>query len=73
MIFIYQLERYEFILIILFLIALSAIVFYFSLRSRKKYKCPECGESVNVEHMETARCGMCGSLLRKEEEKNETA
>ncbi|MDM8524018.1 hypothetical protein QUF80_11680 [Desulfococcaceae bacterium HSG8] len=63
----YRLERYEFFIIIIVLIVLSAIFYYLSVRSRKQYKCPECGESVNVEHMETARCGMCGSLLKKED------
>jgi ribosomal protein S27AE len=68
MFFFYNLDRYEFLIIIVVLIILSVIFYYFSVRSRKKYKCPECGEFVNVEYMETTRCGMCGSLLKKKEE-----
>ncbi|MDM8549360.1 hypothetical protein QUF72_04745 [Desulfobacterales bacterium HSG2] len=66
MLLFYQLERYEFFIIIGFFIALSVVFYFLAVRSRKTYKCPECGESVRVEQMETARCGMCGSLLKKE-------
>ncbi len=64
MIFIYSLERHEFILLILFLAVVAAICYYFAVKSRKTYTCPECGEKTKVEHMETSRCGMCGSLLK---------
>ena len=67
MLFLYQLERYEFFIIVGFFITLSVLFYFLAVRSRKTYKCPECGESVQVEHTETARCGMCGSLLKKEE------
>jgi len=67
MLFFYQLERYELFIIIGFFIVLAVVFYFLAVRSRKTYKCPECGESVQVEHMETARCGMCGSLLKKEE------
>jgi len=71
MLFIYSLERHElFFLIVLFFI-IAAICYYFAVKSRKFYTCPECGEKMKVEHMETARCGMCGSLVNqdKREEK----
>lgn len=66
MIFIYSLERHELFLLIAFLLILAALVYYFAVRSRKSYTCPECGEKFKVEHMETARCGMCGSQLKQD-------
>lgn len=67
MIFIYSLERHEFILLFVILAVITAICYYFSVKSRKTYTCPECGEEVIVEHMETSRCGMCGSQLKLNE------
>ncbi len=58
------------ILYILFALTFGVLFYYLAVRSRKTYTCLECGESVRVEHMETARCGMCGSLL-KESKKEE--
>lgn len=53
-------------MIYIFLVLTFGILFYYlAVRSRKTYTCPECGESVRVELMETARCGMCGSLLKE--------
>jgi rRNA maturation endonuclease Nob1 len=44
---------------ILFLLGL---LFYFLARkSRKNYRCPECGESFRVEHMSVSRCKVCGT------------
>ncbi|MBM9518915.1 hypothetical protein JWG39_03685 [Desulforhopalus vacuolatus] len=68
MIFIYSLERYEFILLLIFFAVVAAVCYYFAVKSRKTYTCPECGEKVKVEQMETSRCGMCGSLLKKDKE-----
>ncbi|MCP4346662.1 MAG: hypothetical protein GY795_14190 [Desulfobacterales bacterium] len=55
------------IIIICIVIVFGGFFYYLAVRSRKTYRCPECGESVRVEHMETARCGMCGSLLEEKE------
>jgi ribosomal protein S27AE len=63
MLFIYSLERHELLLLISVFLILAAVCYYFAVRSRKTYTCPECGEKTKVEHMDTARCGMCGSLL----------
>jgi ribosomal protein S27AE len=50
------------------IIAILAVVFYyFSVQSRKFYRCPQCGEKVRVEHMKASRCGMCGAPLKQEE------
>lgn len=68
MIFIYSLERHELILLLTFLAVIAGICYYFAVKSRKSYTCPECGEKVKVEHMETSRCGMCGSLLKQDQE-----
>lgn len=66
MLFIYSLQRHEMIFLISAILILAAIVYCIAVRSRKTYTCPECGEKTRVEHMDTARCGMCGSLLHED-------
>jgi len=53
---------------ILAALPILCIVFYFfSVSSRKSYRCPQCGETVkNVEYMQAKRCGMCGAPLTEE-------
>ena len=34
-----------------------------SVKSRKYYKCPECGESFRSEHMDAQCCKVCGAKL----------
>lgn len=68
MVFLYMLQRHEAVILLVLLAVAAIVCFYFAVRSRKRYRCPECGEQVRVEHMETARCGMCGSLLQREKE-----
>ncbi|PID76521.1 MAG: hypothetical protein CSB24_06225 [Deltaproteobacteria bacterium] len=63
MFFIYNLQRFEFFILVALVLAAGGIFYYFSVKSRKTYECPECGEKLAVEHMESARCGMCGSEL----------
>lgn len=63
MIFFYNLERHETVILFLIISMLAALFYYLAVKSRKSYTCPECGEKMKVEHMETARCGVCGSLL----------
>lgn len=49
------------------ILLILAVFFYFlSVRSRKSYNCPQCGEKVRVEHMKASRCGMCGTPLKQE-------
>lgn len=46
-------------------ISLIALFFYLRARkSRKNYKCPECGESFRVEHMSVSRCKVCGTEVQ---------
>lgn len=66
MLFIYSMERYEFIFLVLAVIIIAAICYYFAVKSRKSYTCPECGEKINVEYMEARHCGMCGALLNQD-------
>jgi ribosomal protein S27AE len=48
------------------LLLLGLVLYFFSVCSRKSYRCPQCGESIkNVEHMQAKRCGMCGAPLEK--------
>ena len=48
---------------------LLALLFYFLARkSRKNYKCPECGESFRVEHMSASRCKVCGTEVEATED-----
>ena len=50
------------------IILLGLIFYFFSVRSRKSYRCPQCGERIRVEHMEAENCNMCGAPLKKEAE-----
>ena len=55
-----------FMLIFGFLL-LALVLYLFAVSSRKTYKCPVCGETIQVEYMQTNRCGMCGSQLKEKE------
>ena len=56
-------------LILLAFIGLGLVFYYFSVRSRKSYRCPQCGERItDVEHMNAKRCGMCGAPLETTKE-----
>lgn len=51
-------------IVIIGLIVVCALIAYDkSLKSRKYYKCPECGESFRSEHMESQCCKVCGARL----------
>lgn len=50
----------------LFLLAL--IFYFFARKSRRNYKCPECGESFRVEHMSVSRCKVCGTEVDETKE-----
>ena len=46
------------------IVLLGLLFYFFSVRSRKSYRCPKCGETITyVEHMKAERCGMCGAPL----------
>lgn len=46
------------------ILVISALIAYDkSLKSRKYYKCPECGESFRSEHMDAKCCKVCGAQL----------
>ena len=47
--------------------AIGVIAFLFSVKSRKSYTCPSCGEKIRVEHMDAQRCNVCGTSLEKVE------
>jgi len=67
MIFFYNLQRHEaFALLLLFVVA-ACICWYFAVKSRKTYTCPECGERIKVEYMEASRCNICGSQLNQDQ------
>lgn len=51
------------------ILLLAIFVFLFSRLSRKKYKCPECGNTITVEYLEAKRCDVCGALLKEESKK----
>lgn len=53
--------------VLLALIPLALLFYVLSVNSRKGYECPECGERIMVEHMEAARCNMCGAELKQVE------
>ncbi len=53
-------------LIILGMAGLAIIFYLRAVRSRKRYRCPQCGEAVSTEHMEAQRCNTCGAELRRE-------
>jgi hypothetical protein len=48
------------------LIVLCVIFYFFSVRSRRSYACPQCGERITTEYLDARRCGMCGAELRRE-------
>lgn len=50
----------------LLIIPLAILLYYLAVRSRKTYRCPQCGESIRVEYLTAKRCGMCGAPLKEE-------
>ena len=48
------------------LIAFLAGFFYsLSVRSRKRYTCPSCGERIQTEHLDASHCSFCGTPLER--------
>ena len=44
-------------------IGLGVLLWLRSVASRKRYRCPQCGEAATVELMEASRCSTCGASL----------
>jgi rRNA maturation endonuclease Nob1 len=57
------------ILLLILLIWFCISAYRNSLKSRKYYICPNCGESFRSEHMKSKCCKVCGTKL---EEKNDS-
>lgn len=55
-----------YLLVFLVFIIGGAILFFRSLKSRKYYICPSCGERIYTEHMIAQRCNVCGAFLKEE-------
>jgi len=51
----------------LLIIPLAILLYYLAVRSRKTYRCPQCGETIQVEYLKAEHCGMCGAPLKEEE------
>ena len=47
--------------------ALAVFLTLLAVRSRKSYKCPQCGEILRVEYLDARRCGFCGAPLNRKE------
>jgi len=45
------------------MIIIGIFGFIFALKSRKTYRCPECGETFKAEYMDAKTCKVCGSNL----------
>ena len=42
-------------------------LYFFSVSSRRSYRCPQCGERITTEYLDAKHCNMCGAPLTKEE------
>lgn len=51
------------LLVIIFLTISGVIVYKKAVKSRKYYKCPQCGESFRSEYMDSKCCKVCGAEL----------
>lgn len=51
------------IVLILVIVIAALIAYDKSVKSRKYYKCPQCGESFRTEHMDSKCCKVCGAEL----------
>ena len=52
-------------ILIIFFILLVIYLFNKSRKSRKHYKCPYCGENIQVEYMKAKYCNLCGHELHE--------
>ncbi len=58
------------IAILAIIVAVGIFGFIKSVRSRKYYKCPSCGESFRAENMESKTCKVCGAELEETDDPN---
>lgn len=42
------------------------VTYLISVKSRKHYTCPKCGERIMMEHGTASVCSACGALLRQD-------
>lgn len=68
LIFIYK-STFLNILLLVLLILFCVLAYKNSVKSRKYYICPNCGESFRSEYMNSKCCKVCGAELK---EKNDT-
>jgi len=46
----------------------ALLLYLRSVDSRKRYRCPQCGEEAQVELMSASRCSTCGAALQADTE-----
>ncbi len=60
------LKHWVFTLIFIIVLTITGIFAYrIAVKSRKYYKCPQCGESFCSEHMDSQFCKVCGAKLEQ--------
>lgn len=47
------------------LVAMGILFYVLAVSSRRKYRCPKCGEKLQTEYLDAKRCGMCGAPLER--------
>ena len=47
------------------LVALGILFYVLAVSSRRRYRCPKCGEKLQTEYLDAKRCGMCGAPLER--------
>ena len=58
------------IIIACVIVACALFAYDKAVKSRKCYRCPECGESFRTEHMDAKCCKVCGAKLVETNEEN---
>ena len=58
------------ILILILFIYFCVTTYKKSVKSRKYYRCHQCGESFRSEHMESKLCKVCGAELEEIKDEN---
>jgi rRNA maturation endonuclease Nob1 len=51
--------------VFLLIVALAVLFYLRSVASRRRYRCPNCGEEFRVELMEASHCSFCGAPLKE--------
>ncbi|MAE63776.1 MAG: hypothetical protein CMJ18_05845 [Phycisphaeraceae bacterium] len=50
--------------VIVVLVVLGILFYLRAVASRRRMRCPQCGETVQVELMEASHCSSCGAPLK---------